>query len=845
MGKRGAGQPGVQQATMPAAHNKESQETQEDTQTQLQQTPSAGQQASTPKISGQPQAPQPQQLQRLQSSEQPQKKQVKKEPAATRQRDPVSSEPLQKRQRQHDDAAAPAAAAPSPARAPSSLALGEQDAPTSKRLRRAPTCGGIAWALSEVRNHLEAISDVEGVQELMTRFPECVLLGGIAARRELVAALLGETSVAAAAAAVLVAPGVRMPIALELRCGKMEFGPLQGPEAENWLRSVQQAAQQALGQRLKVDPLRLRLSAAGCANLDVVDLPEKCGLPSTSGTPPKIEEMRRRHLGSPSNLLVCLEPGPALDLCRRFDPQMKRTVLIGAAASSGDDTMPASVLCGPNAAISLEDRFAALCNERVPQWIQSLERLETRLSRSSTEARDMEEKENSDEVLRKARAAGVSFGRALSEVVAGAPGCNAGSLTLEEELVEFAASCQKGHCRTQNTLSGHDAAAGAADLFAHFGGVEAYATYLRNEAKVPGADLPLNGGAAWRRLLAEVEVAMRLAHPPAEALQEIMAAAMNCGGTGVHGHQRWEDVSAKLMMSIAYQPLLRRIRYVTARMVWVLRHQKLAVSEWMSVLADGPGARMYSPLFAQHLGVLRSSPIVRDLVFGAFDDAVGFIGEQVLRNLQGTLTAACINPEIMLRPRTEVDLEPKKRCKGAGATPQAAAPQATAPEVTAPAGQAPAEVPSAPSSAAASSKARRAAEARKRVIAEMNNRSGPSTALPKRFQDRVFDPKEAKEGVPLVALGIQRAFSVLAQILANQAFAFADASLHALTRREVDEAMANIEFSPEQKRVLSDRHRELVEVARQVEDRLVAVRRCLSSLRTAEVRPSPTMVGLR
>eukprot|EP00931_Biecheleriopsis_adriatica_P063933 TRINITY_DN3880_c0_g1_i1.p1 TRINITY_DN3880_c0_g1~~TRINITY_DN3880_c0_g1_i1.p1 ORF type:complete len:876 (-),score=197.09 TRINITY_DN3880_c0_g1_i1:78-2705(-) len=871
MGKR-AGQPGVQPgaAPVPAGQSQDTQDTQQQTQpTQLQQTPPVqpaqaiqppagqAQQASAtkplkqPQTPQAPQAPQAQQLQRLQSSEQPQKK-VKKEPpaSATRQRDPAatSMEPTQKKPRQRDGMSPAPAVAPSPARAPSSRALDEnQQAVTAKRPRRVPRSSGIAWALSEVKTQLEAISDVEGVRDLMKYFPECVLLGGIAARRELVGALLGETSVAASAAAILVAPGVRQPMALELRCGQMDVATLQGREAEAWLRSVQQAAQQALGQRLKVDPLCLRLSAAGCANLDVVDLPEKCGLPSTVGTPPKIEEMQMRYLGSQSNLLVCLEPGPPLELCRRFDPQLKRTVLVGAAASSvnsgGDDNVPANVLCGSDAATSLEERFAALCNERVPQWIQGLERLETRLSRSNIEARNMEEKENSDEVLRQARAAGLSFGRALSEVIGGTPGCSAGALTLEEDLVEFAAACQKGYCSTPDTLSGKDAAAGAADLFAHFGGVEAYAAYLRKDVKIAGADVPLNGGAAWRRVLAEVEVAMRLAHPPAEALKEILASAISCGGTGVHGHKHWEDVSSKLMMSISYQPLLLRIRYVTARVVWILRHQKLAVSEWMSVLADGPGSRMFSPLFAQHLGVLRSSPIVRDLVFGAYDDAVGVIGEQVLKNLQGTLTAACINPEIMLRPKTEVDLEPKKRSAkvaNAQATPAA---EEAAPD------QASAATPSAEPSAAAtatpaSGKSSRAAEARKRVIAEMKRRSGPSGGLPRNLQERVFDAKEAKEGVPAVAHGIINAFTVLSQILANQAFAFADASLHTLTRRQVDEAMANIDFSSEQKRVLSDRHKELVQVARQVEDRLMAVRRCLSSLRTAEVVPSSTMASM-
>ena len=36
--------------------------------------------------------------------------------------------------------------------------------------------------------------------------------------------------------------------------------------------------------------------------------------------------------------------------------------------------------------------------------------------------------------------------------------------------------------------------------------------------------------------------------------------------------------------------------------------------------------RIYSPLFTQHLAVMRSSPVVRDLVFSAYDDAVSAVG---------------------------------------------------------------------------------------------------------------------------------------------------------------------------------------------------------------------------
>lgn len=614
-------------------------------------------------------------------------------------------------------------------------------------------------------------------------------------------------------------------MALELRCGTEDFSQANAPEAETWLRGVAQAAGQALGQRLKVEALRLRLAAQGCANLDVVDLPERQG---STGAVPKIEEMRQRYAGSTSNLLVCVEPGPSLDLCRRFDPLLKRTVLIGAANSqppAGDEHLPPSILCGPAAAQALEERFASLCNERVPHWLGTLERLESRLARSQKEAREVEQRESSEEVLRRARAAGLSFGRALQHVVGGTPGCTAGALTLEEEIVEFAAAAAKGHCETGDSSKGlvvasQDAAIAAADLFSHFDGAVGYANYLRDEVRISGADVPLNGGAAWQRLLAEIEVAMRLAHPPQEELDGLMLAAVRAGGTGVHGHQRWEEVASKLMLSVSFEPLRRRVRYVAARVIWVLKHQKATVSEWMSTLAEGPASRFYSPLFTEHLDILRTYPIVRDLVFTAYDKAASGIGEQVLKNLEGTLIAACINPDIMLRPSTEPSLEP--------------------PVVPVP-GAAPVPTPAVAQAGQGRRGGRggtgRNCESRQRVATEIRQRAAFAGGLPAQLRDRVFEPAEAVSAMNFVEAKLRRAFAVLARILANQSFAFADTSMAYLCQRRVDEAMTAIDFSPDQKTAIAARHEELDSLAKQVEQRLAGVRRCTNALRSASAPP--------
>ena len=139
-------------------------------------------------------------------------------------------------------------------------------------------------------------------------------------------------------------------------------------------------------------------------------------------------------------------------------------------------------------------------------------------------------------------------------------------------------------------------------------------------------------------------------------------------------------------------------------------------------------------------------------------------------------------------------------------------------------------------------------EARVRVQREMRLRGGQRpSGLPLKLQDRVFEPKEVAKAAPLMACKLQRAFQALAAILATQAYAFADAALSTLSRRQVDEAMNGIDFNVEQRKVLEARHQELSGLAREVavlvlatrsvgcvevDERLNSVKRCLSALRS-------------
>jgi len=667
----------------------------------------------------------------------------------------------------------------------------------------------IAWAMSLIRSELSSIDNVEGVQHVLAQMPNCVLVGSNAARRDMVAALLGEHAHAGAAASALVAQGVRQPVAVELRSA--QAAPETEQEAQDWLQSVMTAMQRAIGNRLRMEPLRLRLSAPGGADLDLVELPERAAGGSSS-TPEKLEQIRSQHLGAPANLLVCLEPGPAFEHCRRYDPHLNRTVMVGAA----NDGASAAV-----AASTVQAQFTQLCSKALPRLQDNLRLLDTKLQGVQRETQSVLANEAVEGTVARARTVGLSFGRALQNVVGGTPGCHAGALTLEAELVEFAAAMEKGDMSFGEVLNGKKVQVAVQEMWKGFqGGVRGYSKYLDEDVRATGADMELNGGAAWQRLLVEIEVAMRLSHPSPDEIAALAESAMQAGGTTSHGPQRWDDVASKLLMSIAFEPLFNRIQYVAARVAWVLRQQKAAVAEWMATLADGAGHSLHSPLFAQHLHLLRSSPLTRDLVFAAFDKAADTAAARLLENLESTLTAGCLNPGSVLRPRTSPSVSNES--------------QATQPQEDPRAGRVRGR--SGRDRAQDAARQQRMSESRRRVTEEVRRRSGSSGGLLPGMRDRTFQPNEVTQEIARVEQELRRAFSKLGNILANQTVAFADTTLTGLCRRYMEEAMSSIGLDADQERAVGTRHAELQQQATVVDEQLAAVRRCAEECQKASVQ---------
>jgi hypothetical protein len=287
----------------------------------------------------------------------------------------------------------------------------------------------------------------------------------------------------------------------------------------------------------------------------------------------------------------------------------------------------------------------------------------------------------------------------------------------------------------------------------------------------------------------ELEVAMRLAHPAQEKLAGLALASVRCGGTGVRGHQYWEDVGKKLMISIGFQPLESHTRYIAARVVHALQQQKEVVV-----------ARMASePLHAKDIEFMRSNSFAYERIFYAYDSASREFAEHVLKLLQSSLTAGCISPDILLRAKTTPDVTEETEEQTAVSKPSQEQTEEQK-AVTKPVEE-------------QSTKNGRLSKARQRVMAEIALRNSRGSilcgVLPKQVRAAPFDPTNAFNMLPEIEKVLLRAFRELVTSLACQAVAFVNAGMTKFSCGAVDSAMETINFTPEQSKALTTRYHEM------------------------------------
>merc|ERR1712013_819811 len=110
-------------------------------------------------------------------------------------------------------------------------------------------------------------------------------------------------------------------------------------------------------------------------------------------------------------------------------------------------------------------------------------------------------------------------------------------------------------------------------------------------------EVEVNGGAQYRRLMAEVEIFLRFSEIAVEIKKKDVIQAC---GVSVKSTLTWRDVVVKLLSEEAHLPLQRRVQYVGERLKWFFEEQKEVVLAWMSSLEGSAQANMFNQLYIKH-----------------------------------------------------------------------------------------------------------------------------------------------------------------------------------------------------------------------------------------------------
>jgi len=512
---------------------------------------------------------------------------------------------------------------------------------------------------------------------------------------------------------------------------------------------------------------------------------------SQEAAPKRLRPLRSEPLDTLPSYIAAVElSNMAFALGTSFEAPWERELLESLPARS---LLEQALLEQPLGAGPLENastaaclQVAKLCSERHALWLPAIDRWERKLSETCHRTREAASRSTPEEVLQEAKRVGATFGRALQRVADGVPGGNPrdqGAMTLEEELHCFAEDVALGRCglpaacasRTQgcSTLLSTDQVLDTArSLWNGFGGVRGYAHYLKDSAQLPGAGLALNGGAAWQRLVAEVEIAVRLAHLQPEAVTGLDHLIVQLEGAKALGGQSWDDVAQRLMHALAMAPLQRVSHYVVSRMAWALQQQKVAAMRWLETCGSRLADQLYTPPCVQE-----PSRAANELVTGAADKSSVAAVLPLFHCLNATIRTGCYSPHMLMRPQISVD----------SALHPLFDPGTTSPVQ---------------------------ASAKQRVCQEMKQRTSAA---------QVVKP-------PNLQSALCHSFAELRLALASHVRALGNSALMLFGNRSFDEALAASDLDVDQSRALEARSKELEASSARIEYQATTARRCIAAV---------------
>mmetsp|Transcript_7904 Transcript_7904/g.20102 ORF Transcript_7904/g.20102 Transcript_7904/m.20102 type:complete len:736 (-) Transcript_7904:300-2507(-) len=611
-----------------------------------------------------------------------------------------------------------------------------------------------------------------------------------------------------------------------------------------------------LGETVSSQPIYVRIESQGCLDMQIVDLPgfrDFAQSQAKQDLSAKIEELDMTFMRDKRNVMLCVEQAgdaatmSSLAKCRSVDPKFERTVLIRNKLDKyyrdltaenvnqwvmGHGDLPEGLktfaltlpfwqegIAPPkpfqelrtdmnntdltemkskgisgkymdsigfqNFAQFVEKKVEAMFGEAIMPVMANLKEMRDRTAKDedglTTELSDTDPQR----ILSTTRDCGVSFAMALTHVMEGVLDLEP-VMNLEDELKRF-------HGHHQALGSTHFSALPSDD----FGGLTDYIDYLRTEMKPPLAtfDVEVNGGAQFRRLMNEVEIFLRFSEIAVETKKRDVIQARGVAMSSL----TWRDVVVKLLSNEAHLPLQRRIRYVGERIRWFFELQKGCTLEFMDKLEGTPSQNLYSPLYPKHAKLMKQNAMIRSLVFNTYDAACKRQYNQFVDLFDNMLTSIFSNPWVFLKGATSaVEEDEEKQLED---------------EV----------LPSFD-------------DTKERIPREIESRMSTETTITRWLAEIPTEANLVDEAVDRVQMLVLRTYSFIRSQVCDQVELFSESFFKMPMMRRLEEDMANMELSEEDRQAYAVRRERLSGEITKAQASLIEVDACISRIQGFQLK---------
>eukprot|EP00440_Ansanella_granifera_P026888 gb/GFBE01029197.1/.p1 GENE.gb/GFBE01029197.1/~~gb/GFBE01029197.1/.p1 ORF type:complete len:728 (+),score=129.92 gb/GFBE01029197.1/:1-2184(+) len=607
-------------------------------------------------------------------------------------------------------------------------------------------------------------------------------------------------------------------------------------------------AHEECGESVSHEPIYVRIESSGCVDMQIVDLPGFRDYASDSGKQQlsdKISELVHGFMRDKRNVMLCVEQAgdaatmSTLARCRKVDPDFKRTILIRNKLDKyysdltpdnvskwveGYGDLPETLIrfaltlpwwkegspcpkpfnqlkdemntndlkemtskglssrsryintIGFNNFVSfMEQKIELLFKEAIDPVLTNLKDLK---STAQNQKKDLDTEFNDTDphrILSTTRDCGISFATALTHVMEGVLDLQP-VMNLDEELRAFHAYHQVLGSTHLSMLPSED-----------FCGLNDYIDYLRNEIRIGAFDVEVNGGAQFRRLMMEVEIFLRFSEIAVEIKKRDVIQARGVSMSSL----TWRDVVVKLLSHEAKLPLQRRIAYVGERIKWFFENQKDAVLEFMEKLEHSPSSNLFSPLYPRHAKLIKQNAMIKHAVWETFDKACARQLRQFVDLFENMLTSTFSNPWVFLKAATTIPAASEDLSE--------------------------AMLPSFD-------------DTKGRIPKEIESRSGMEATLSRWLTDIPTEPHEIDQAVDLVQILVLKTYSFIRSQVCDQVELFSESFFKLPMMRRLEEDMALIELTAEDKANYEARRERLVPEIKMADASLLEIDWCIDRL---------------